>query len=71
MKCEECGQEAAGRAMGWEAHLIDMDDDGQDDLVFFSARPVLPGSSTVSHRPTATGQRLASDRGPGSRPFSS
>jgi hypothetical protein len=35
MTCEECGQEAIGRAEGWEALLIDLDDDGQDEVVFY------------------------------------
>lgn len=35
--CEECGQEATGRAEGWEAHLVDLDDDGQDEVVFYCA----------------------------------
>jgi hypothetical protein len=33
--CEECGEEAAGRAEGWEALLVDLDDDGQDEVVFY------------------------------------
>jgi predicted RNA-binding Zn-ribbon protein involved in translation (DUF1610 family) len=35
MRCEECGQEATGRAQGWEGLLVDLDDDGQDEVVFF------------------------------------
>ena len=35
MKCEECGQAATGRAAGWEALLVDLDDDGQDEVVFY------------------------------------
>ena len=35
MTCEECGQEATGRAERWEALLIDLDDDGQDEIVFY------------------------------------
>ena len=35
MTCEECGQEAEGRAEAWEAHLSDLDDDGQDEVVFY------------------------------------
>ena len=27
--CEECGQEATGGAEGWEALLVDLDEDGQ------------------------------------------
>jgi hypothetical protein len=32
--CEECREEAEGRAVGWEAFLVDLDDDGQDEVVF-------------------------------------
>jgi hypothetical protein len=35
MRCEECGQEAAGRAMGWETLLVDLDDDGENEVVFY------------------------------------
>ena len=37
MTREECGQEATGRAEGWEARLVDLDDDGQDQVVFYCA----------------------------------
>lgn len=35
MRCQECGREATGNAAGWEAHVVDVDDDGQNDLVFY------------------------------------
>ena len=35
MTCEECGQEATVRAEGWKAHLADLDDDREDEIVFF------------------------------------
>ena len=35
MRCEECHVEAEGDAKGWEALLADLDDDGQDELVFY------------------------------------
>jgi hypothetical protein len=35
MTCEECEIEAEGDALGWEAYLADLDDDGQDDVVFY------------------------------------
>ena len=35
MTCEECRCEADGRAQGWEAYLVDLDDDGQNDVIFF------------------------------------
>ena len=34
MTCEECGQEATGRAEGWEALLVDLDD-GEDEVFFY------------------------------------
>ena len=37
MRCEECGEEATGRASGWEAHLVDLDDDGEDEVAFYCA----------------------------------
>jgi hypothetical protein len=33
--CEECEVEAEGDAQGWEAYLADLDDDGQDEVVFY------------------------------------
>ena len=38
MTCEECGIEAAGQAWGWQAHMVDLDDDGiEDDVLFYCA----------------------------------
>lgn len=33
--CEECGCEAVAIALGWQGHLVDLDDDGQDEVAFF------------------------------------
>lgn len=33
--CIECGARADERATRWQAFLIDLDDDGQDELVFY------------------------------------
>jgi hypothetical protein len=30
--CEKRGREATGGAEGWEALLVDLDDDGQDEI---------------------------------------
>ena len=35
VRCEEREVEAEGDAKGWEAHLVDLDDDGQDEVVFY------------------------------------
>ena len=35
MICKECGQRATGCAEGREALLVDLDDDGQDEVVFY------------------------------------
>jgi hypothetical protein len=32
--CFECGREGDG-AFGWEGHLCDLDDDGEDEVAFF------------------------------------
>jgi len=32
---QECEVEAEGDAKGWEAHLADLDDDGQDEVVVY------------------------------------
>jgi len=46
--CEECGRLAAGLAQGWHGYLIDLDDDGREEAVFFCpacvAREFLPTS---------------------------
>ncbi len=33
--CCECERHAAGRATAWQGHLVDVDDDGHDEVVFF------------------------------------
>jgi len=33
--CEECRREPDERAQGWEALLVDLDDDGQDEIIFY------------------------------------
>jgi hypothetical protein len=33
--CVECNSEAAEGERGWEGHLVDLDDDGEDEVVFF------------------------------------
>jgi hypothetical protein len=33
--CCECQQRSAGTATGWQGYLVDLDDDGQDEVVFF------------------------------------
>ena len=35
VRCQECGVEAEQDAQGWEAHLADLDDDGQDEVVLY------------------------------------
>jgi hypothetical protein len=36
--CEECRTHATGRASGWRGYLIDVDDDGADEVVFYCPR---------------------------------
>jgi|GEM_PF-6566273 len=33
--CVECASVSENRAEGWEGHLVDLDDDGDDEVVFF------------------------------------
>jgi hypothetical protein len=33
--CSECASFAAGQAHGWQAHLVDLDEDGEDEIAFF------------------------------------
>jgi hypothetical protein len=33
--CCECGRASCGATIGWEGHLVDLDDDGQDEVAFF------------------------------------
>jgi hypothetical protein len=33
--CCECHGRSAATAMGWRGYLVDLDDDGQDEVVFF------------------------------------
>ena len=33
--CCECECASLGAAFGWEGHLVDLDDDGADEVAFF------------------------------------
>jgi hypothetical protein len=33
--CCECERRSAGTASGWQGYLVDLDDDGRDEVVFF------------------------------------
>jgi hypothetical protein len=33
--CCECECASRGAAIGWEGHLVDLDDDGADEIAFF------------------------------------
>jgi hypothetical protein len=35
--CVECQQRSAAGAEGWQGHLVDLDDDGEDEVVFYCA----------------------------------
>jgi hypothetical protein len=35
MTCTECARAAPSAAVGWQAHLVDLDDDGQDEVAFY------------------------------------
>lgn len=52
MTCQECHCEAEGRARGWEALLVDLDDDGEDEAVFYC--PACAESSTGWSERTAS-----------------
>ena len=33
--CCDCERRAVGTAAGWQAHLVDLDSDGRDEVAFF------------------------------------
>lgn len=33
--CIECALPASGSAKAWHGHLVDLDDDGRDEVVFY------------------------------------
>jgi hypothetical protein len=33
--CTECGQKSWGSERGWQGHLVDLDDDAEDEVAFF------------------------------------
>ena len=35
LRCIECGRQADGEAAGWQAHLVDLNDDGEDEVAFY------------------------------------
>ena len=35
LACQECDRRDISDARGWEAHLCDIDDDGQDELLVY------------------------------------
>ena len=36
--CEECGRVNSDGERGWQGHLVDLDDDGDDEVLFFCPR---------------------------------
>jgi hypothetical protein len=36
--CAECGRVTAEAGRGWQGHLVDVDDDGADEVLFFCPR---------------------------------
>lgn len=36
--CAECGRIEAEAEHGWQGHLVDLDDDGADEVLFFCPR---------------------------------
>jgi hypothetical protein len=36
--CVECGCSDCGSEHGWQGHLVDLDDDGAEEVVFFCPR---------------------------------
>jgi hypothetical protein len=36
--CAECGRVEAQAERGWQGHLVDVDDDGADEVLFFCPR---------------------------------
>jgi hypothetical protein len=35
LECVECGRQSDPKARGWQGHLVECDDDGEDEVVFF------------------------------------
>lgn len=35
LTCSECERAADGEVRGWQAHLVDLDEDGDDEIAFF------------------------------------
>jgi hypothetical protein len=35
LTCSECACSAAGEVRGWQAHLVDLNDDGEDEVALF------------------------------------
>jgi len=65
MTCQECSHEASGRAEGWAALLVDLDDDGQAEVVFYNpscaAREFHCSGNSAR---TSTGSKLSPNSGP-------
>jgi RNA polymerase subunit RPABC4/transcription elongation factor Spt4 len=38
LACVECGRRSDAEARGWHGYLVDTDDDGADEVVFFCPR---------------------------------
>ena len=36
--CIECGKRSGAAAHGWRGYLVDVDDDGEDEVVFYCQR---------------------------------
>lgn len=40
LTCGECGREDLDQGRGWRGYLVDLDDDGADEVIFFCPRCV-------------------------------
>jgi hypothetical protein len=38
LRCVECETSPDASARGWQGHLVDVDDDGEDEVVFYCPR---------------------------------
>ena len=48
--CVECGRRADREARGWQGHIVDADDDGDAEVVFFCPRCAAREFGDLRHR---------------------
>jgi len=65
LSCAECGRQDDNHGRGWRGYLVDLDDDGADEVIFFCPRCV---AREFGHSDSAESRRRPGRHRPSRRP---